>query len=760
MSDRASIPPRPRRRIHSVLVVALITLGAWTTAAEPTGQRITPNFKDADINQIIEAVSMATGKNFIVDPRVHAQVTMLSSTPMTPPQFYEAFLAILQVHGFVALPAGNIIKVVPDANMRQYPADDLPDRVSGTSDEVVTQVLAVKNVSAAQLVPVLRPLMPQNAQLSAVTGANILILSDHASNVNRIMRVIARIDQVGNPDYDVIPLHSATAADTARVLTSLMAQSGEAAGQVKIVADDRSNSILLSGDETTRLRIKTLIAHLDTPVDANSETQVRYLRYSDAEDLATRLKEQLSSTGAGASSSATKTPSNYQPKPDAAGNTPPPAAAQAAPAAPSGPATLSLAGGTATIWADKSTNALVITAGGRTMRAINQVIDKLDIRRAQVYVEAIIAEVTVDKTSDLGVNWAIDGRNSNVGLGGFVSPVAGTSIVDLANAALGATASSSSLSGSSSTSTGISGTALNGTTFGIGRLKASGLNFAAVVRALSSDSRTNILGTPSVVTRDNQEAKMEVAQEVPFLTGQYSTTNGTGSAFQTIQREDIGTILTVTPTINEGETVLLKLQVESSSLAASSTGAVDLITNKNSISTSVLVKDGGWLVLGGLIQDSVTNTESQVPLLGSIPIIGELFRTRNTEKTKTNFLIFLQPHIMRTDDQAADETDAKYNYVRDQQKILNQDKKLIPFQPFAPADPLPPIYDGRTSTGVLSPDADSDQPAGHVNTHHHHTAPDVPSPAPSTPDSTPFTPAPAPGGDATTDDVQTRGTPQ
>ncbi|HEX4377979.1 MAG TPA: hypothetical protein VHZ99_12590, partial [Steroidobacteraceae bacterium] len=341
----------------------------------------------------------------------------------------------------------------------------------------------------------------------------------------------------------------------------------------------------------------------------------------------------------------------------------------------------------------------------------------------------------------------------------------------IANAALGATASSSSLSGTSGTgSTGISGTVLNGTTFGIGRLKASGLNFAAVVRALSSDSRTNILGTPSVVTRDNQEAKMEVAQEVPFLTGQYSTTNGTGSAFQTIQREDIGTILTVTPTINEGETVLLKLQVESSSLAASSTGAVDLITNKNSISTSVLVKDGGWLVLGGLIQDSVTNTESQVPLLGSIPIIGELFRTRNTEKTKTNFLIFLQPHIMRTDDQAADETDAKYNYVRDQQKILNKDNKLIPFQPFAPADPLPPIYDGRTSTGVLSPDADADMPANHVNTHHRHMSPgsttttpvpDVPAPAPapSTPDSTPFTPLPS--GDPTTpNDVQSSGTPQ
>jgi general secretion pathway protein D len=320
-------------------------------------------------------------------------------------------------------------------------------------------------------------------------------------------------------------------------------------------------------------------------------------------------------------------------------------------------------------------------------------------------VEAIIAEVTVDKTADLGVNWAIDGSSTSVGVGGFVSPIGGSSIVDLAEAALSST-SSSSTTGTSTSTSGISDTTLAGTTFGIGRLKALGTNFALVLRALQADSRTNILGTPSVVTRNNQEAKMEVAQEVPFLTGQYSTTNGTGSAFQTIQREEVGTILTVTPTISEGDTVLLKLQVESSSLAASSQGAVDLITNKRAITTSVLIRDSGTLVLGGLIQDSVTNSENSVPLLGSIPLIGELFRTRNTEKTKTNFLIFLQPHILRNDAQAARETDAKYDYIRDQQRILNKDKRIIPLQPFAPADPLPSIENGQTSSGILSPDED------------------------------------------------------
>src|ERR1700722_1100760 len=368
MSHRPPIVRAARLQRRIAIAIAAFTLSTLAFAQQrisppqmPAGerantQRITPNFKDADITQIIEAVSMSTGKNFIVDPRVRAQVTMLSSTPMTPDQFYQAFLAILQVHGFVAVPAGNVVKIIPDANMRQYPSNDLPNSVSSTSDELVTQVLAVKNVGAAQLVPVLRPLMPQNAQLSAVTGANILIISDRASNVNRMMRIIARIDEVGNPDVDVITLHSAVAADTARVLNSLLAQSGETGGSLKIVADDRSNSILLSGDDNVRARVKSLVIHLDTPVDTGSEKQVRYLRFFDAQDLATRLKEQMSGTSSSSSSSASKA-TNYQPQPNAQGNTGPLPGGQPTSTVPAGPATLSLSGGTATVWADKSTNA-------------------------------------------------------------------------------------------------------------------------------------------------------------------------------------------------------------------------------------------------------------------------------------------------------------------------------------------------------------------------------------------------------------------
>lgn len=638
-------------------------LGA--AAAQPdSGARITPNFKDADIAQIIEAVSAATGRNFIIDPRVKAQVTMLSSTPMSPDQFYQAFLSILQVHGFAAVPAGNIVKILPDqsGNIRQMPGNDLPDRISGASEEYVTQVVALRNANAAQLVPVLRPLMPQNANLAAITGANMLIITDRAGNVNRMLRIIGRIDQSGSSDIDVIPLQSATAADTVRVLSTLIsAQGAEGGTPVRIVADDRSNSILVSGDQAQRLRIKALIAHLDTPLDSGSETQVRYLRYADAEDLAARLKGQLSGSSGAAG---TRGPAQ-------------PAAAGATATAASGPATLSLEGGSATIWADKDTNALVITAGQRTMRALNAVIDKLDIRRMQVLVQAIIVEVSADKSAELGVNWVVDGSNNNLAAGGFIEPVGGTSIIDLYTAAKSGTISS--------------GSEPLGTTIGIGRLSATGINFAAMIRALQGDSRTNIIATPSIQTQDNQEARIEVAQEVPFITGQYTGTTGTTSAFQTIQRQAVGTLLTVTPQINQGDAVLLKIQVESSSIASTSVTASDIITNKRTINTNVLIKDGGTLVLGGLIQDSSTNSEQRVPLLGRIPLVGELFRTRSTKRNKSNLMVFIQPRILRDDAQAAFETDAKYNFMRDQQQRNNRETTVLPLLPFEKPPAMPPL---------------------------------------------------------------------
>jgi general secretion pathway protein D len=679
----------------ALLALACAALQVGSIRAEQPGMRITPNFKDADLSQIIEAVSTATGRNIIIDPRVRAQVTLLSDKPMTPDQFYQAFLAILQVHGFVAVPSGNVLKILPDANMRQVPGNDLPEHVSATSDELVTQVLTVKSVSAAQLVPVLRPLIPQNGQLSQVTGTNLLIISDRAANVNRIMRIIARIDQASGSDIEVIPLQSATAADTVRVLNALITQGGEGGSNVKMVADDRSNSVLLSGDPSARLRIRTLIANLDTPLDTGGETNVRYLKYAKAEDLASKLKEQITSSGQGSGSTPNRGPNQ---------------AIAPAPTNAASAASFSLAGGTGSIWADKDTNALVITAPQRTMRAINAVIDKLDIRRAMVRVQAIIAEVSIDKTSDLGVNWVIDGSNSKLAVGGFIEPIGGTSGLDLYGLSKGTTTDLSKVIG---------------TNIGIGRLAATGVNFGAIVRALQGDSRTNIISKPDIIARDNDEAKIEVGQEVPFVTGQYTGSTGTTSAFQTVQRQQVGTILTVTPQVNGGgHTILLKIQLESSSLQGTSLATSEQVTNKRTITTAVQIPDGETLVLGGLIQESATNSEQRVPFLGRIPLLGELFRTRDTGKKKTNLMVFIQPHIIPDDGTAILETNSKYDYIREEQRKVDHDSTILPLQRYQKIEPLPPLNQPTPAAHGTEP---ATAPTGSAS----------PKPTASTPDAKP-----------------------
>ena len=432
-------------------------------------------------------------------------------------------------------------------------------------------------------------------------------------------------------------------------MTALNPQQTQAEGgmaPLRAVADERSNSILLAGDKTQRLRARTLIAYLDTPLVGGGDTRVRYLRYADAEKIAAKLKEQIGATGGSA--------------PGAAGAS---ASAERS----------------TTIWADPGTNALVVTAPAKQMNSLMSIVDRLDIRRAQVIVEAIIVEVSADKAAELGVNWVFDGSQSGSVVGGFIEPVGGASIIDLARAANDPTTLTS---------------APRGTTIGIGRLQDTGVNFAAVVRALRGDSTTNIIATPSIVTMDNEEAEIKVAQEVPFLTGQYTNTGGGGTPlapFQTIQRREVGTLLKVTPQINEGDSVMLKIEQESSSIAASSAGAVDLITNKRTISTRVLIEDGGTVVLGGLIQDSQTGGEQRVPFLGRIPFIGEAFRTRSAKKNKTNLMVFIQPRILRDGLDAALETNQKYNYIRDEQRRLGPQREILPLLRGEPRAELPPL---------------------------------------------------------------------
>jgi general secretion pathway protein D len=525
---------------------------------------------------------------------------------------------------------------------------------------------AVKNVSAAQLVPILRPLIPQYGHLAAYPASNMLIISDRANNVNRIVRIIRRIDQSGDEEIDVIPLEHATAAEVVRVVNVLYpAQAGEGGVGVKLVADERTNSVLVSGEKTARLRLKALVAHLDTPLEAGGDTQVRYLRYADSEKLAAKLKEQATVTAA------------------TAGGAPgqPVAAAQQADR-------------NMTIWAEPETNALVITAPPKVMRALMAVVDKLDIRRDQVLVEAILVAVTVDKAVDLGINWAVDGSGDDFLLGAFIQPIAGTSIVDIARAV-----------DDPSTIT----TVPTGVTLGVGRVGSSGTDFAAILRALRSDGNTNIISTPSIVTMDNQEAEIKIAQEVPFITGSFTQT-GTDATnpFQTIQREEVGTILKITPQISEGETVILKIEQEVSDLAASSAGAVDLITNKRTITTNVLVENGGIIVLGGLIRDELRDSEQRVPFLGAIPLFGQLFKVRNSQKVKTNLMVFIRPKILRDGVQTAIETNSKYNYVRDQQLDLHGGK--VPLLPFEKAPALPELATPQASGSEPAPAAPAEPP--------------------------------------------------
>jgi general secretion pathway protein D len=671
-----------KRRFAAVLALSCVLVPVMLPAQPPPkpqeGATITPNYKDADLGQIIQAVGEVTGKNFIIDPRVNAKVTMVSSTPMSPAAFYEAFLAVLQVYGYVAVPAGKVIKIVPNTDLRQLPANDLPNNVSSTSDEIVTQIVTLKNVSAAQLVPMLRPLVPTYGHLAAYPGGNMLIISDRASNVNRVVRIIQRMDESGDEPIEVIPLHNAGSADVVRIVNSLNQGAGAEAGGaiVKIVADERTNSILLSGERSARLRLKALIFNMDTPVASGGDIQVRYLRYADAEKIADKLKGQAT-----ASAKAQGGPP--------AGN----------PAAGGGTSNVDAS---VTIWADVATNALIITAPPKIMKSLMGVIDKLDIRRAQVQVEAIIVEVDVNKSSNLGVQWLLFGQgNSTVPAGIINLPGTGTSIVDLASAVLGVTqgTTTTGVTGvpgvtGTGTSTISSSTVGTGATVAVGRVVNNGVSFAALIQALRSDGSSNIISTPSIITMNNEESEVKVTQEIPLITGSFSNTTqavgGTTSPFQTIQREEVGTILKVTPHINEGNSVQLKIEQEDSSPGAKLTDSADISTNKRSIKTTVLIEDGGIIVLGGLMSDTVTESEDRVPGLGAIPIIGNLFKSRSGSRQKKNLVVFIRPRIMRDADATESMGEAKYNEVRrSQQNITGGHITLLPGekQPVIPAIP-------------------------------------------------------------------------
>ena len=611
------------------MLVLFAAPGAWA-------EEVTLNFSDADLTAVINSVSQITGKNFIIDPRVKGKVTVISSKPLNADEVYNVFLSILQVHGFSTVPTKNAIKIIPDAAAKQDAAPVVYSVNRKDGDQLVTKVVQIRNVNATQLVPILRPLVAQQGHLAAYAETNVLIVSDRASNIYRISQIIKQIDKKADSDIEFIKLKHAFAAEVVRLLTTLSQNNpGKKKGgssAVKFSADERTNSILLSGEKKQRLKYRSIIAELDQPVESSGNIHVVYLRYAEAENLAKILgsvgkdvlKAQAKNAGAA----------------KAQGNQ------------------------LLNIQADTVSNALVITAPMSIFRSLRSVIQQLDIPRAQVHIEAIIAEVSVDSSNELGVQWLIDGTPNNnpaivTNFAGTVSPITG-------------------LAGGAATAASVIG---DGLTLGLGRFGES-LNFVTLIRALSGDSDSNLLSTPSIVTLDNQEAEIIVGQNVPFVTGEFSNTTGsTGVAnpFRTIERKDIGISLKVKPQINEGNTITMDIDQEVSNISGSATGAVDLVTNKRSLKTMVQLEDGELLVLGGLIDEVLVETKQKVPFLGDIPIVGALFRASKMTKKKRNLLVFIRATIIKDPKKARLLSKRKYNFMREKQ--LGKREQIDPLVP-------------------------------------------------------------------------------
>ncbi len=601
--------------------------------------RHTLNLRAADIGVLVQTVSEITGKSFILDPRVEGRVTVISSKPQNAKEIYETFLSVLRVHGFAAVVSGNMIKIVPDAVAAQ---DGSIGNGDGGPDALVTQLIALHHVAADEVVKLLRPLAPQQATLTATSNNSAILINDRAGNVNRLRQLIARIDTASDAQVEVIPLRHASASEVARTLATLDGSNAAPGGGTtasKMIADERTNSILLSGDRASRLRLRSLIAHLDTPLDGGENTQVMYLSYASAEDLVPILDSVAGTLTGHGSEEGGKAK-------------------------------------TATIQAHMETNALIITAAPAVFRDLAAVVRQLDVRRAQVLVEAIIAEVSDELADELGVQWQSTNFDGERGyIGGTNYPGAG-GVGGIINAmqnpiqALGGSSGANLgwIGGRIEVPDGKGGTV---TLFQVG----------ALVKALRGDGRANVLSNPSIVTLDNAEAQFKVVQEVPFLTGSYTNASSGGgnqpsNPFQTVERKDVGLILTVTPHINEGDAVRLEIKQEVSAIASTVAGAVDLITNKRELTTTVLVPDGGLLVLGGLKEEETRQNTQGVPGISRIPLIGNLFKSRSASHSKRNLMVFLRPIILRDAITEAAVSSEKYNFLRAEQLRMRENSEL------------------------------------------------------------------------------------
>ncbi len=613
-------------------VVSTTSVGVSTVQA----QDYTVNMKDTDIQEFIKFVADITGSTIVIDPSVKGKVKVISSKPVSKAELYDLFLSILDVHGYTAVRSGAVIRVIPnkDARSAPVPVDKGPSQRN--NDEYVTQVVRLENVSAAKLIPVLRPLVPQQAHMAAYAPSNAIIISDIRSNINRILDIIDRMDRTAIESTEVVRLKYGVAEDIVAMLEALEKStngSGETDDELTLVADKRTNSLVVTADELDMQRIKELIRYLDTPLEQSGNVKVVYLEYANAGDIAevlTRVMQNITALDNGGQ----KTRSSNS---------------------------------NSTIEADLGTNALIITADADEMASLEAVIARLDIRRAQVLVEAIIVEMEISEGQELGLQWLFANDS-----GLFGSNVSTSSSQQQRNAAI---ASAILPDDNSSNEIGVRDltgalSQVPGTTLGWG-LVDDDLSMAVILNALETQGNANILSTPSLLTLDNEEAYITVGQQVPFVTGSYTSTGGGNGAlqnpFQTIQRQNVGVTLTVTPQINEGDSVVLDITQEVSSISQQVLTASDVITNERKIETKVLARDGDIVVLGGLVKDDIQDSQQGVPGLSSIPWLGRLFRNDVVSVTKSNLLVFIRATIVRNDDDLAGATAEKYRYIRDEQ---------------------------------------------------------------------------------------------
>ena len=626
-------------------MLALSLLLALNGAAAAKTWKV--NLKEADISALVSEVAEITGKNFIVDPRVKGSITVISSKPLSADAVYELFLGVLSVNGFAAVPSGNAVKLVPDVNAKQNAVPfDFRGKTNG--EALITKVIMLENTSANELVPVIRPLLPQFAHLASVNGSNALVISDHANNIVEIERLIKSLDSGEGDELEIIALKEVRVDDVMTMLdnlTSTSASKDMRGSRVRLVADTRGNRLLIKGDARARKRLRDVVAQLDKPAaDKLAGVRVMRLQHASAKQVAEVLRNLVTDSG-GSSSKPASTNSGT-----AGGNT-----------------TTAVSAAGVNLIADESQNALVVKAEPGLMRELEAVVQQLDQRRSQVLIQAAILEISGENAAQLGVQWAAGDPTKGVGLVNFGN--AGTPLTTLAAAAL---QDKPEL---------VSG--LNGAAFGFGKEKTNSNGdrtfYGALIQALNTISNANLLSTPSIMTIDNQEAKIVVGQNVPFITGS-STSSGAGTSnpFTTIERQDVGITLKVVPHIGEGGTVKLEVEQEVSSVVPSVAGvnSADLITNKRSIKTTILADDGQTIVLGGLIQEDNSRSVSEVPLLGKIPLLGHLFRSKSDSKTKRNLLVFLQPLILRDSASAAALTSQQYSQTRMMQLEVNAKGKF------------------------------------------------------------------------------------